>query len=147
MGYIEDLRKEIGHRPLILVGVAVAVIDQEGQILLQQRPSGIWGVPGGLMELGESTIETGRREILEETGLQIGKLELLDVFSGKEFFVELSNGDQFYPVTICYRTDDILGGTLKPDGIEGIDVRFFPVHQLPNRTSPLVIKLIEKYRA
>lgn len=57
MGYIEELREIVGSRPLNLAGVAVAVLNDQGQILLQQRRNGMWGVPGGFVELGESTEE------------------------------------------------------------------------------------------
>lgn len=52
MGYVEELRKIVGHRPLILVGAVVLVINEHGYVLLQQRtePYGKWGLPGGLME-------------------------------------------------------------------------------------------------
>lgn len=102
MGYIEDLRKFVGNQPLILVGVAVAVVNESGEFLLQKRADGQWGVPGGFIELGESTEEAGKREVLEETGIEIGKLDLVGVFSGKQHFVKLPNGDEFYPVTIAY---------------------------------------------
>jgi hypothetical protein len=52
MGYIEDLRKVIGNQPLILVGVAVAIINEAAEFLLQKRRDGQWGVPGGFIELG-----------------------------------------------------------------------------------------------
>lgn len=55
MGYIENLRKVAGNQPLILVGTAVAVFNSDGEILLQKRRDGLWGVPRGFMELGEST--------------------------------------------------------------------------------------------
>ncbi len=90
MGYIEELRKVVGSRPLNLAGVAVAVFNEQGQILLQQRRNGIWGVPGGFVELGESTEEAGRREVFEETGIEIGTLQLISVFSGKEFFCKIT---------------------------------------------------------
>ena len=90
MGYIEELREIVGSRPLNLAGVAVAVLNDQEQILLQQRRNGMWGVPGGVVELGESTEEAGRREVLEETGIEIGTLQLVSVFSGKEFFVTIS---------------------------------------------------------
>lgn len=124
MGYIEELRKVVGSRPLNLAGVAVAVFNEQGQILLQQRQNGIWGVPGGFVELGESTEEAGRREVFEETGVEIGTLQLISVFSGKEFFVKLPNGDEFYPITIAYLCKDIKGGLLKADGIESLSVQF-----------------------
>ncbi|HFK1456719.1 TPA: NUDIX hydrolase [Bacillus cereus] len=144
MGYIEELRKVFESRPLNLTGVAVAVFNEQGQILLQQRRNGIWGVPGGFVELGESTEEAGRREVLEETGIEIGTLQLISVFSGKEFFVKLPNGDEFYPITIAYLCKDIKGGLLKADGIESLSVQFFDFDKLPENISPFIKKLIEQ---
>lgn len=83
MGYIEELRDVVGSRPLNLAGVAVAVFNEQGQILLQQRRNGMWGVPGGFVELGESIEAAGKREVLEETGIEIGTLQLATVFSVK----------------------------------------------------------------
>ena len=68
MGYVEELRKIVGHRPLILVGAVVLVINENRYVLLQQRtePYGKWGLPGGLMELSESPEETAFREVYEK---------------------------------------------------------------------------------
>ena len=145
MGYIEDLRKVVGNQPLILVGVAVAVINNEGEILLQKRADGKWGVPGGFMELGESAEETGKREIMEETGLELGELNLVGVFSGKHHYVKLSNGDEVYPVTIAYVTKEICGGELKADGQETTDVKFFKLNELPDDLNPLIKNLVHQY--
>lgn len=145
LGYVEDLRKIVGHQPLILVGAVVAVINETGEILLQQRRDGKWGIPGGLLELAESAEEAGRREVLEETGIEIGKLELIGVFSGEQYFVTLPNGDQFYPVTIAYVSKDIKGGSLKADGDETIEAKFFKLGELPTELSPLIKALIKKY--
>lgn len=145
MGYIEKLRKVVGSDPLLLVGVAVAVINDKGQILLQKRNDGIWGVPGGFMELGESTEEAGRREVLEETGLEIGKLDLVGVFSGKQHFVKLPNGDEFYPVTIAYISKEIKGGNLQADGQETTAAKFFNMNELPEQLNPLIKNMIQQY--
>lgn len=75
----------VGHRPLILPGVAVLVIDDQERVLLQRRNEGLWGMPGGFMELGESAEETARREVKEETGINVGQLSLITVYSGKDF--------------------------------------------------------------
>ena len=145
MGYIEDLRKVVGNQPLILVGVAVAVINENGEFLLQKRSDGLWGVPGGFIELGESTEEAGRREVLEETGIEVGKLDLVGVFSGKQHYVQLPNGDQFYPVTIAYISKEIIGGVLKTDGQESIDAKFFKANDLPSGLNPIITNLIKQY--
>ncbi|MBP1917111.1 ADP-ribose pyrophosphatase YjhB (NUDIX family) [Lederbergia galactosidilyticus] len=145
MGYIEDLRKIVGNQPLILVGVAVAVMNENGEFLLQKRKDGVWGVPGGFMELGESAEEAGRREVLEETGIEVGQLDLVGVFSGEQYYVKLQNGDEFYPVTIAYVTKEIRGGNLKADGVETTEARFFKVNELPSGLNPLIKSLINQY--
>ena len=145
MGYIEDLREIIGNRPIILVGAVVGVIDAHGKILLQKRPEGIWGLPGGILELGESVEEAARREVFEETGVEIGQLQLINVFSGKQYFRKLANGDEFYPVTIAYISKDIKSSTIRIDGEESIDAGFFDIRKLPEHTSPLVRVMVEQY--
>lgn len=145
MSYVTNLRKIVGNQPLILTGVAVAVINEYGEILLQQRADGVWGIPGGFLEIAESTEEAGRREVKEETGLEIGRMDLIGVFSGKEYFVTLPNGDEFYPVTIAYLCREIKGGTLKADGVETVEARFFNGNNLPNKLNPLIKNMIQNY--
>ncbi|QCJ41094.1 NUDIX domain-containing protein [Bacillus sp. S3] len=145
MGYIEDLREIIGTRPIILAGAMVGVIDAHGRILLQKRPEGIWGLPGGLLELGESAEEAARREVFEETGVEIGQLQLVNVFSGKQYFRKLANGDEFYPVTIAYISKDIKNSTIQIDGEETLDAGFFDIEELPEQTSPLVRTMLQQF--
>lgn len=70
--------------PRIGVGVVVFKATAEGvQVLLvkRRRPprEGEWSLPGGKQELGESIRETARREVREETGVEIDLLGLVDV--------------------------------------------------------------------
>ena len=68
--YILDLRKTVGHRPLLQVGASVIVVDSEGRILLQKRrDNGLWGYAGGSVELDEEVEKAAMRELFEETGL------------------------------------------------------------------------------
>ena len=68
--YIMDLRKIVGHRPLLQVGASVIVVDSENRILLQLRSDNhCWAYAGGSVELDEVVEDTARRELLEETGL------------------------------------------------------------------------------
>jgi len=74
-------KREYPEAPLIGVG---AVIIKNGKVLLVKRAfapgEGKWSVPGGLVELGEKLSEACVREALEETGLEIEVLELINVF-------------------------------------------------------------------
>lgn len=146
MGYIEEIRALVGHRPLILVGSTVIVTNETGQILLQQRrhPHGVWGLPGGLMELGESVEETARREVLEETGLHVGSLNLIGVFSGAQYFVKAGNGDEFYVVTTAFHTADF-NGTIQVDSDESIGISFFDIASLPTPMVGSHQKMIKEY--
>lgn len=132
MGYIEELRKLVGHRPLIFVGSVVVVVDEQGRLLLQQRkfPEGVWGIPGGLMELGESTEDVARRELFEETQLEVDELNLINVYSGPEHFIRAANGDEFYVVTTAYYAENAKGN-LVVDPTESITFSYFHPHELP----------------
>ena len=69
------------QRPV--TGASVAVF-KDGAVLLVQRGrdpyKGFWTLPGGSQELGETLEQAARRELLEETGLRAGKLELAEIF-------------------------------------------------------------------
>ena len=133
MGYIEDLREIIGHRPIILVGAVVAIL-QNDRLLLQRRkatPIGKWGLVGGLMELGESLEETAIREVREETGLHITNLHFITILSGPQYYVEVENGDTFYAVTVAYYTRDSKG-SICVDERESSDLCFFAFNELPD---------------
>lgn len=145
MGYIEDLRGVVGGRPLLLTGVGVGIFNEKGEILLQKKLDGRWGVPGGFMELGESAEEAGRREVLEETGIEIGSMQLVTVVSGAHTHTVLKNGHEYYSVTIVYVTNDIRGGELQADGVETTEVKFYNVTDLPETLNPMIRAMILEY--
>ena len=65
MSYISELRKYIGHQPIIHIGATVLVFNENNEILLNLRAdTGTWGIIGGGMEPGESLEETAARELL-----------------------------------------------------------------------------------
>jgi len=146
MGYIEDLRSIIGHRRIILNGCIVFIVNDKGQILMQQRkyPYGKWGLPGGLMELGESTEETTRREVLEETGLKLGKLSLFGVYSGENCLCVAQNGDEFYVVTTVYITSEYYGEVSVNDN-ESLMLEWVDPNNLPENIAGTHKKIITDY--
>ena len=99
--YIMDLRKIVGHRPLLQVGASVIVEDAQGRILLQLRKDNhLWGYAGGSVELDEVVEEAAKRELKEETGLTALNLELFGIFSGKDTHYVYPNGDEVSNVDI-----------------------------------------------
>ncbi|SHJ75020.1 ADP-ribose pyrophosphatase YjhB, NUDIX family [Anaerocolumna jejuensis DSM 15929] len=147
MNYVEDLRKIVGHRPLILVGAVAIIIDDRNKILLQKRKTtsyGMWGLPGGLMELGESTEDTARREVYEEAGLTIGKLHLIDIFSGPDNFLKVSNGDEFYSVTAAYYTFE-KEGEMRVDESESLELKYTDMYHLPDNMVKSHKRMIDKF--
>ena len=84
MSYVEEIRALVGWRPLVLVGALVMVFDEQERILMLHRTDeNARDLPGGFMELGETLEECARREVLEETGLEVRELELVQVLSGE----------------------------------------------------------------
>ncbi len=146
MGYVEELRKLVGNRPLILFGAVVLLLDEKEHVLLQQRtePRGRWGLPGGLMELGESPEDTARREVFEETGIQVQQLQLLNVYSGPNYFVKLANGDEFQTVTAAYYTH-AYEGELTVNQSEAYALQFFAIHELPEDMVGSHKRMVEAY--
>ena len=73
--------REYPERPV--VGIGGVIIDQ-GRTLLIRRGSeplrGEWSIPGGTLEIGESLEAGVARELLEETGLEVRVLDMIEVF-------------------------------------------------------------------
>ena len=129
MDYIKYLRSYVGHKPVILNGTSVIILDSRNRALLQKRtyPERNWGLPGGIMEMVESMEETGIREVFEETGLKVKELTLLNVYSGKDFYMKLPNEDEFYLVNSVYYTREY-SGELEVDSFEGTELKYFQLN-------------------
>lgn len=144
MNHIQELRKLIGHRPILMVGAGVLIEDANQRLLVLKRSDNkCWGLPGGAVEPGENIEQAARRETLEETGLELGDLELIDVFSGPEFFYEYPNGDQVYNITIVYRTR-VVSGEIRLDH-EHTAWQYFAYEDLPPQDGSPVVPILREY--
>lgn len=144
--YISELRGLVGTRPLLLPGTSVLVTDERRRLLLVERAdTADWGLPGGFMEPGESFEDAGRREVLEETGLRIGRMRLLGVFSGPEYFYRYPHGDEVFNVTAAFVADCPDPSTLAIDPVEVRGAAFFDVTELPDELLPPEQPIIARY--
>ena len=134
--YIMELRKIVGHRPLLQVGASVIVENHKGEVLLQKRADNhCWGYAGGSVELDEAVEDAAKRELFEETGLIALEMELFGVYSGKDVHYIYPNGDEVSNVDIVYLCRHY-EGALKCQESEVEELRFFPADALPEPLSP-----------
>jgi ADP-ribose pyrophosphatase YjhB (NUDIX family) len=95
----------------------------EDKVLLCKRAIepryGLWTLPGGFMEMGESTLEGARRETLEEAGARIDQLELYSIYH----IIHIDQVHMFYRARL--RDLDFAAGS------ESLEVRLFGEHEVP----------------
>ncbi|GIO29838.1 MULTISPECIES: NUDIX hydrolase [Paenibacillus] len=144
MGYIMDLRKTVGSRPLIMAGACVLLLQDHRLLLELREDNGCWGLPGGSLEPGESMEEVAKRELYEETGLLAEGLELLGVFSGQELYYKYPHGDEVYNVVAAYVCSRY-SGEIAEDGQEVKELRFFGLDSLPDSISPPDRPIIQRF--
>ena len=129
-GYLEQLRKKIGHDLLLLPSAAVALHNDQGALLLcRHADKNVWVTPGGLIEPGEHPADAAVRETWEETGLTVDITGILGVYGGPDLLVDYANGDQASYIATIFRGRRI-SGTLRPDGSEILEVRYFTREEL-----------------
>lgn len=135
MGYIMNLRKYVGHEPLIGLGATTLVFNDKKELLLNLRTdTNTWGIPGGSMELYETIEETAVRELKEEAGISADELELVTILSGKEYYFEYPNGDKMCTVIVLFKVLNYTGDIKVADN-ESKQLRFFSLDNLPNMES------------
>ena len=103
------------------------ILDDEGRVLLSRRAGdpgqGMWDIPGGFIEEGEDPLETLRREMEEETSLEIEPIEFLGGFADRY-------GDGGIYTLNLYWTARIVSGEPSPAD-DVADLRWFRPDELP----------------
>jgi 8-oxo-dGTP pyrophosphatase MutT (NUDIX family) len=148
--YVSTLIKNMNKSPVIGCSAGVIIMNELKEILLVHRSDNdTWGLPGGWLELGETVEEAARREIFEETGLTLGKVEFLGVYSGKEVYHVYPNGQEVFFVISVFVSEDYKGNTLE-DGVETKEISFFNMDNLPAIINPpcktILVDFISKYK-
>jgi len=133
--YLTSLRQKTGPALIPLVYSTVILRDETGSILFHHRPDfDLWGLPGGILEVGESPADCARREAFEETGLQTEPVRITAVLSSPKHNILYPNGDRVQQISFYFESR-ITGGSLRPDRDETSRLAFFSRGDLP-RTLP-----------
>lgn len=115
-------------RPLT-VGVRLILLDGDRVLLVRHTYQDGWLLPGGGVEKGETLEEAARREAREETGAQLGALELFGAYTN---FAEYKS--DHVAVFVCHEVT--IPNTPRKSSPEIASIQFFPVYALPEDLLP-----------
>ncbi len=144
---MRNTRREYPEVPLVGVG---GVLLRDGKILLAKRKNepgkGLWSIPGGLVEPGETLSEAVKREIREETGLEIEPVRPIHV---AEVVERDEEGRIRYHYVLVDYLCRVVEGALRP-GDDAKEVRWIPLERakelpLTSSTKKLIDELTKGF--
>lgn len=115
------------------VGIGIMIQNLNGEILLGLRKgshgAGEWSFPGGHLEFGETIFETAKREVKEETGLDVDEFELISVADEMRYIK--TDGKHYLNIGVkaIYKGGE--SKNMEPEKCEDWD--WFSLEQLPGR--------------
>jgi len=122
-----------------IAGVSVIITNLNGDVLLLKHSYGpeVWGLPGGGLKPGEDPFAAAHREVCEEIGITLARIEAIGVI--EEVISGAPHTAHLFAATCDQRP--------KPDRREIIEARFFPSHSLPEPLGRITRARIEAWRA
>src|SRR4051812_28835738 len=125
------------HDPLapiasvVVPSVFVAVRWHYGTLLLVRRcDSGMWELPGGRVDVGETAVEAAVRETAEEAGVRVAVTGLVGVFTDTDLVVRAPDGEVRQQFAVLFRATAI-GGVPHGDLHETSEAAWVAVADLP----------------
>lgn len=109
-----------------ITGTSIIPILSDGRIvLIRRRDDGMWALPGGMVDWGEDIPTTVRRELMEETGLELKKIRrLVGVYSAPDRDPRIHS--------ICVVVEAEVEGTMKvQDTLEVMEIQAFSTSSIP----------------
>ncbi|HEX6495523.1 MAG TPA: NUDIX hydrolase [Acidobacteriaceae bacterium] len=142
------MQREFPTAPI--AGVGAVVLDGDGRVLLvrrgQQPLLGEWSLPGGALELGERLEDGVRREVQEETGLDVEPEEIVAVFDHISHAGDDQARVRFHYVLVDYRCS-LRSGTLA-SATDATDARWASWNELTGHGGltirPFTLSVIRK---
>ncbi|MDZ4720488.1 MAG: NUDIX domain-containing protein [Roseiflexaceae bacterium] len=142
VNYNRWLRSYVGHQRLLQLTASAFITDDGGRVLLGRRADVmLWAPPSGIVQLGETPVETVVREVLEETGLNVVAEHLIGLYSGPEFEWTYPNGDQAQIINAFFKCR-VTGGLPTPDNNEFVALGYFA----PDAFPPLMPRYVRVLR-
>ena len=120
------------HKPQVTPKIAVnaVVFNEKREVLLAKRTdNGLWCIPGGHVDLGETLAQACERELFEETGLKAEVVKLIGIYSATQGSLHIAQGPEWHTVRVSFLCK-VTGGQIKPSE-ETSEIRYFDVGQLP----------------
>lgn len=126
-----QLRNLVGNRMLVAPGARGIIQDGPDTILLvRRRDNGLWVMPAGGLEPGESIEDCLKRESREETGLELISASPIAIYSEPRFESTNSYGAENKMLAIVFLVHEWSGDLIRETD-ETIDARFFSLSDLP----------------
>ncbi len=127
--YLSQVRKLIDKQELIITAARAVIRDQEGRILfIRRRDNGLWAMPAGGQELGESILDCLKREVKEESGLDVILATPMAIYS--QVSIVTVSGDPYQFFLVQFLVDE-WSGELVTETDETVDARFLDLDELP----------------
>ncbi len=146
-GYVKQIREKVGTTTLILPGACALILDDQNRILMQKRSDyDLWGLPAGITELNESAWDTLVREVKEETGLDVISARPVGIYTEPRFHMTYPNEDQVQPFSVVFLVEK-WQGEFAIDQTETLDLKFFPMNNLPNMSFEQHAEIIRDFHA
>ena len=134
--YVGQLRKLAGDMTLIIPAARAVIRDKDGKILLiRRRDNGVWDLPAGGIELGESIIDCMKREVREETGLEVIEAEPITIQTEPRFSFTNVFGKTYQMFTVVFLVTEWQGKLITQTN-ETTDARFYEIDDLPEMSPP-----------
>ncbi|GAB3310740.1 NUDIX domain-containing protein [Hymenobacter humi] len=115
----------------LVPSVTAVVINDSAQILLISKvDNGLWALPGGAMELGESIRSSVIREVEEETGVRVEVTGLVGIYTDPGHVMAYDDGEVRQEFSVCFHARP-LSGEPREDGTETKAARWIDPTELP----------------
>jgi 8-oxo-dGTP pyrophosphatase MutT (NUDIX family) len=142
--YLGQIRALIGKQKLIMTGARAFIRDGKDRVLfIRRRDNGLWAMPAGSQELDESILDCLKREVKEETGLNVIAAIPMAIYS--RLSIVTVYGDPYHLLLVQFLVDE-WSGELVTETDETVDARFFGLDELPERIPDFYRETLEDLR-